>query len=180
MKKKVVIILIAVMMLLLAGCESAESGTDGTDKSSSKVSLQSLNLYATVGIVNGAAAEEKAVDISLVNENLSLGEALNLFGEPRPNEFNSIYPLIYAWDIDDEEILYMVFKKDDEKEFREKIHSGAYILPDEPAEYTEDGFRILTDNELKVIREWVMTHTPVRAYTVKNHEETVLFDLQKQ
>ena len=55
---------------------------------------------------------------------------------------------------------------------------GEYILPEEVVRYEENGLRQLTDNELKVLREWVMDHTPVCAYILQNGEENFLFDLR--
>ena len=115
-----------------------------------------------------------------INSDITLEEALDLFGTPHqsPSDTSSIYPFVYSWEIGDGEVLYLIFERDDQKEFKEKIDNEVYVLPEEVVRYEENGLRQLTDNELKVIGEWVMDHTPVCAYTEQNGEKNVLFDLR--
>ena len=183
--KKIAILLLVLTMFLLVSCgSSADAPLGEQSEAGSKLTLQAGYLsylssdYVSEDMTDGTAAEKTAVDISKVNPNLTLGEALSLFGKPLPNERNSDYPLVYSWDVNGEEVLYMVFEKPDRGEFWDKIKNGAYILPEETPQYDSSGLRFVTDNELKAIREWVTSHTPVCAYTVRNGEQTILFDLK--
>ncbi len=178
--RKITVSLLVLTMFLLAGCKSpVDMRSNEQSEAGSKHPLQIGYLsYISAEMADGADVQKTAVDISKVNQNLSLGEALNLFGKPLPDTRNADYPLVYSWEVNKKEILYMVFEKPDRREFWDKIDNGTYILPEETPKYDSHGLRFVTDNELKVIREWVATHTPVCAYTIRDGERTTLFDLE--
>lgn len=117
------------------------------------------------------------INESEIDENLTLGEALELFGTPRISDTSTDYPLIYSWSINESEFLYIVFEVDDRKGFMEKLHTGDYILPNETVQYTESGLRILTENEMRTVEEWIKGHKAIRAYILENWKtKAILFD----
>lgn len=134
------------------------------------------NNIAYMSLLNAEIKDDSIVDKSEINEELTLGRALDSFGTPRVSERNSIYPLVYSWNISDTEILYIVFEIDNREDFMEKLRNGDYILPSEPIQYGDQGVRFATDNELKVLREWTRDHKAVYAYIVHDGEKNVLFD----
>lgn len=180
MKQKcIMLIVLGLSLLLLVSCEYKDESPNKLDTQKSETFME-INFLSHINsvIMNENREGKSEFDINEINSDLTLEEALDLFGTPRPSDRNSTYPLVYSWEISDVEVLYLIFERDDQKELRGKIDSGEYILPKEVVQYDEHGLRFLTDNELKVIREWIMDHTPVCAYVLKNGEKNFLFDLR--
>ena len=180
MKQKcIMLIVLGLSILLLVSCEYKDDSQNKFDTQKSETFME-INYLSHINsaIINEHRGGKSEVDINEINSNLTLEEALDLFGSPRPSDTSSIYPIVYSWEIGDGEVLYLIFERDDQKEFREKLDNGEYILPEEVVRYDEHGIRSVTDNELKVIREWIMDHTPVCAYIVQNGEKNILFDLR--
>lgn len=180
MKQKCIIFFILVLTIfLLVSCGSKDERLNKPDTLKSET-LMEMNYLSHINaeIINQSQSVKTEVDINEVNSTLTLKDALDLFGKPRISETNSNYPIVCSWEMGDGEVLYLIFERDDQKEFKEKFDNGEYILPDEVVRYEEDGLRHVTDNELKVLREWIMDHTPVCAYIVQNGEKNFLFDLR--
>lgn len=180
MIRRILLIIMAfVLTISFVGCEYKDESQNKLDTQKSETFMENNYLsHINSAIINEHQGGKSEVDINEINSNLTLEEALDLFGTPRPSDRSSDYPLVYSWKIGDGEVLYLIFERDDQKEFKEKLDNGEYILPEEVVRYEENGLRQLTDNELKVLREWVMDHTPVCAYIEQNGEKNVLFDLR--
>lgn len=178
-QKSIMLIILGLSILLLVSCEYKDESQDkfDTQKSGIFTGINYLS-YINSEIINEHQVGKSEIDINEINSNLTLKEALDLFGTPRPSNSSSIYPLVYSWEIGDGEVLSLIFERDDQKEFKEKLDNGEYILPEDVVRYDENGLRQLTDNELKVLREWVMGHTPICAYILRNGEKNFLFDLR--
>ncbi len=125
-------------------------------------------------------AEEKdgfVFDRSKVNEELTLREAIDLYGKPLPDESNSDYPILCSWHIEDNEFIYIIFETEDRKEFLQSFRNGDYILAEETVCYGDEGVRFMTDNELNTLREWIWNYKATSAYIVKDGQKDIIFDI---
>lgn len=180
MKQKCITVFVLMLTIsLLVGCESKDESLNKTNALKSGM-LMEMDCFSRINaeIINQSQGVVAKVDINEVNSTLTLKETLDLFGQPRVSETNSNYPIVCSWEISDSEVMYLIFERNDQKEFMEKFRNGEYVLPGESIEYGERGIRNATDNELKVLREWIMDHTPVCAYIVQNGDKKILFDLR--
>ena len=174
-RKYAALFILALTMFLIISCESRRM-EDETESVNSGTFIMNELLQDDEGIMSESIIDKSDIDISEVNGDLTLREALSLFGSPRVSETNSDYPLVYSWNINDDEVLYLIFEKDDRHEFMRKLNNGEYILPEESVQYEEQGIRHLTDHELEVLRDWKLSHKTVCAYVIQNGEKIFLFD----
>ena len=173
--KRISFLSLIVILCLSAftGCANSNDKTDTNPQTNDNV----IALDYT-SLLNAETKDTPITDISIVNDNLTLGMALDSFGTPRTPETSSNYPLVYSWTIGENEFLYIVFETDNREEFMEKLRNGDYILSDESIQYGEQDIRLATDNELKMLREWIRDYKAVCAYTVHNKDKSVLFDIR--
>ena len=152
------------IIMLMVGCIFYnEKPTNSDITSNENTDSQDIDLDRIVNI-----------DLSDVYEGMTMGMALDEFGPSRPSEMSSNYVLDCSWRINETEILYVIFESDDREVFWEKYKSGAFVLPNESVEYV-NGIRRATENEMKVLTEWIRSHKAIYAYIVSNGETTVLF-----
>ena len=177
MKKYVVLFLLSLTMFWLIGCESEQESVIESDSTNSEAFIDSNYMtHINEEIMNESELGETNIDITDVNWDVTLREALDLFGSPRVSERSSDYPLVYSWDINDGEVIYLIFeKKDDRNEFMDKLRNGDYILPEESVQYEEE-LRHCTENELKVLKDWIMSHRTEYVYIIRNGEKTILYE----
>lgn len=145
-----------VCMVFLIGCNSNETVSPTVESESN-------------GILS---------DIKNLKANMKLADVAELIGSPYSDERSSDYPLVYTWIINDNCKLHITFETDDRDVFLSAFRSGEYILEDEQVQYDSIGLRHMTPNEIKVLREWIMDHEAVYAYTVCDGIEEVLFNVR--
>lgn len=174
-RKYVALFILTLTMFLLISCES-RSREDKTETVNSGNSIQDYWSQIDEDIMSDSVVDKADIDINEINSEFTLREALSLFGSPRIPETSSDYPFVYSWNIDDDEVLYLIFEKDDKHEFMNKLNHGEYILPEESVQYGEQGIRHLTEHELEVLRDWKLSHKTVCAYVIQNGEKNILFD----
>ncbi len=122
---------------------------------------------------------DPSVDLSKINADLTLGQALALLGSEHRDDRSAMYPVEYNWALNDRQTLYILFEDAHYDEFWEKFTGGAFELPEEEIKTTANGTPFMTDNEMRVLGEWYRSLKAVRAYIVENGEETILFDLKQ-
>ncbi len=169
MKLKIIIIFLLLSSIIFsAGCNFQASITD---ESSNFSDSEESSTFADTE-KRELTTEEKIMQI---NTQLTRGTALNLFGTPRPNEFSIDYPIVHTWEFDGG-LLYIFFETDNREEFIEAYKRGDFILPEETVIYSEDGIRHATENQKKVLKEWLDNHTAVKAYIIKDNNKTFLLN----
>ncbi|MBQ8288226.1 MAG: hypothetical protein IJX76_05580 [Clostridia bacterium] len=115
-------------------------------------------------------------DIVNLKSGMTLGSIVESIGSPHPSEYSGVrYPLLYSWETEDGNKLYIKFETDDYDEFIGKYQNGDFVLPNEELIYDESGIRLATPNEVKVLKEWVNSYQAVYAYMLINGEKTILF-----
>ncbi len=174
--KGVILCLLVAFMLLSIGCQSNERKSDlgWTHDYDLKI------LPDTLPIFSEEIEEIKkpiTLDKSKINENLTLGEALNMFGSPKPytNTTGSRFVFVYSWDIDDNTVLTISFDSEDREEFLKAYQNGDYVLPDETLVYKDEGIRYVTENEIKVLVDFIKGQKAIGASITRNGQREVLF-----
>ncbi len=192
MKLKIKIIVIFLLLsttVLSLGCGTTfndiwDNGTSENETTSnSETGNISSNLmpmsFYNISITNTHKKETVTVDQSKITEKLTVKEALEMFGKPLPDTRSSIYPIVYSWSLNENEILYIVFETCNYTDFWKELNDGKYILPTETIQYGEGGLRFATENELKAVKEWTLNHKAIAAYIVNNGIKDVLLDTKE-
>ena len=156
---------VIVITILLTGCGS----NDGN------VSVPKLNVPIHTSLLGGEVKKLTDVDVSCINEELTLGSAIELLGAPHSDEMSADYPLVYSWVIDNGKQLYIRFETDDREEFMEKYRNGEFVLPEETVQYGEGGISFATANETKVLAEWLRNYKATESYIVENKKKSFIF-----
>ena len=156
---------VIVITILLNGCSSDDRN----------ISVSERKALPHIALIGGEVKELTDVDVSCINEELTLGSAIEMLGAPHSDEMSADYPLVYSWVIDNKKKLYIRFETDDREEFMEKYRNGEFVLPEEVVEYVEGGIRVATANEMKVMAEWLKNYKAVESYIVENKKKNFIF-----
>ena len=156
---------VIVITILLNGCSSDDRN----------ISVSERKAPQNTSLLGGEVKELTDVDVSCINEELTLGSAIEMLGAPHSDEMSADYPLVYSWVIDNKKKLYIRFETDDREEFMEKYRNGEFVLPEEVVEYVEGGIRVATANEMKVMAEWLKNYKAVESYIVENKKKNFIF-----
>ena len=146
-----------------------------TEQASPLSNPPALQTETHIALIGGEVKELTDVDVSCINEELTLGSAIEMLGAPHSDEMSADYPLVYSWVIDNKKKLYIRFETDDREEFMEKYRNGEFVLPEEVVEYVEGGIRVATANEMKVMAEWLKNYKAVESYIVENKKKNFIF-----
>ncbi len=161
------------LVIFLTGCSLANNpaSIDSYEINNNAILIS----YEEIVLQEADKKENLTVDISKLDKEMTLGEALKLLGTPLPDTRSSVYPLVYSWSLQDGELLSITFENENREEFWNELNSGKYVLPDEAVEYVEGGLRAMTPNEAKVFREWILSHKAVSACVTKDGVKNTLF-----
>lgn len=164
---------------LLFGCDMAKE-VPHFENSSENISPTSEMLSTTpeTAMPDSSAEPERSYSFDELHlvKNMTLSEVIDRLGSPETDSRDSDYPLVYSWKLRDEACLYVVFENEERDIFWEKMSDGSFILPDETPEYDEFGMRRSTENEIRMLREFILKHRAVSAYVIESGEKTIIFD----
>ncbi len=155
-KKPILFTLIMALSILFVGCKTNEK----TAVDFPLFSIDNL-LFKDISIKEINAENEY---MSKLNNQLTLAEALEIFGKPLQDDRNALFPIGRSWQINQSRKLTVLFDIEDREKFLSSFYNGEFALPNEDLQYDESGIRFMTENELKVLSEWLKSFKAISAY----------------
>ena len=167
------------MSLLLFGCDIAKEVPYYENTPENISSTTEMPDTTPETVLPDSSSEPESIDSLddlLLVKNMTLSEVIDRLGSQETDSRDSDYPLVYSWKLRDEVCLYVVFENEERDIFWEKMSDGSFVLPDETPEYDEYGMRRSTENEIRMLHEFILKHRAVSAYIIEGGEKTILFD----
>ena len=150
--KKTVFICLSLMLyaVLLASCGLLKKHGDSFTVFSTDFQNNDGNLQQNTSLLSES-------DVQKIKLGMTRSEVFDIIGKTGLcKEYNSDRPLIYEWNIENGDVLYVSFWSDDYDEFYEKMQNGEFILDEErdTVVYDSNGIHVATPNEQKALNEW--------------------------
>lgn len=164
-KRKIIVTFILMLLIVTTACSENSINGNKTDK---QIMIE----------IDKELFPESTVETIYLHKNITLKEMIDMIGKPDAHVGGVRHPFFLVWKMQDGRELNITFSGSDYQDFREKLYSNEFVLPDEdPGSEIIYSWQSLSPNEQKVVKEWCLKTRAVKAYIRETgKDDIVLFE----